>query len=137
MDLNELHEIKEKELAGRKKYVLRCCMAAGCVSSASEGVKDQLEHAVQEAGLADEVEVRGVGCMKLCCEGPLVQSDHEGILYEGVNPDQAASIVAALSSSTPSCSPNSGLIDPERIESYIAADGYTALHQAITEMTPN
>ena len=96
MDLNELLEIREKELAGRKKYVLRCCMAAGCVSSASEAVKEQLEHAVQEAGLADEVEVRGVGCMKLCCQGPLVQTDHDGILYQGVKPEQAASIIAAL-----------------------------------------
>ena len=31
---------------------------------------------------------------------------------------------------------NSGLIDPERIESYIAADGYRALHAVLREMTP-
>jgi bidirectional [NiFe] hydrogenase diaphorase subunit len=31
---------------------------------------------------------------------------------------------------------NSGDIDPERIEDYIAADGYAALYQAITEMSP-
>jgi bidirectional [NiFe] hydrogenase diaphorase subunit len=154
MDLNELQEIKEKELAGRKKYVLRCCMAAGCVSSASEAVKEQLERAVQDAGLADEVEVRGVGCMKLCCQGPLVQSDHDGILYENVEPEQAASIIAALKGGKATAakgdpaSPffkqqhsivlaNSGLVDPERIESYIAADGYEGLHSVLTEMTPN
>ena len=64
--------IAEKERAARKKIVLRCCMAAGCMSSDSKGVKEQLEKAVADAGLEDEVEVRGVGCMKLCCEGPLV-----------------------------------------------------------------
>ena len=31
---------------------------------------------------------------------------------------------------------NSGIVDPERIESYIAADGYQALHEALHEMTP-
>ena len=31
---------------------------------------------------------------------------------------------------------NSGIVDPERIESYIAADGYQALHEVLHEMTP-
>ena len=31
---------------------------------------------------------------------------------------------------------NSGVVDPERIESYIAADGYQALHDVLHEMTP-
>ena len=31
---------------------------------------------------------------------------------------------------------NSGRIDPERIEEYIAADGYRALVQVLAEMTP-
>ena len=31
---------------------------------------------------------------------------------------------------------NSGVIDPERIESYIAADGYQALHEVLHEMAP-
>src|ERR1019366_997872 len=30
----------------------------------------------------------------------------------------------------------SGIVDPERIESYIAADGYQALHDVLREMTP-
>ena len=41
MDLSELTQIKEKELASRKKYTLRCCMAAGCVSSNAEPVKKE------------------------------------------------------------------------------------------------
>jgi len=31
---------------------------------------------------------------------------------------------------------NSGRIDPEKIDEYIAADGYQALVHALTEMTP-
>jgi len=59
MIFNDLIAIKEQELAARKKIVLRCCLAAGCMSSGSKGVKQQLEKSVTEAGLQDQVEVRG------------------------------------------------------------------------------
>ena len=71
-------------------------MAAGCMSSDSKGVKEQLDKAVAEAGLQNEVEVRGVGCMKLCCEGPLVPADPQNTLYIKVTAENAPSIVAAL-----------------------------------------
>jgi bidirectional [NiFe] hydrogenase diaphorase subunit len=129
-------------------------MAAGCVSSNAEAVKEELEKAVAAAGLSNEVEVRGVGCMRLCCEGPLVQADPQEILYEKVDPETARSIIDALQGGSARAtmgdpkSPfftkqhsivlgNSGLIDPERIESYIAADGYRALYEVLREMEPN
>ena len=153
MILNDLVEIKERELATRKKIVLRCCMAAGCMSSDSKGVKEQLEKAVAEAGLKEEVEVRGVGCMKLCCEGPLVQADPKNSLYVKVTAQNAPSIIAALKGGKADVAQadpnsafftkqlsivlaNSGVVDPERIESYIAADGYHALRHVLREMTP-
>jgi len=153
MILNDLLQIKSKELAARKKVTLRCCMAAGCMSSGSKGVKDQLEKAVTDAGLTDQVEVRGVGCMKLCCEGPLVQADPQNSLYIKVTSENAPSIVAALKDgkadvqqSDPNAAffkkqlsivlANSGIVDPDRIESYISLDGYQALHEALNEMTP-
>jgi len=153
MDHNDLVEIKEKELASRKKFTLRCCMAAGCVSSNAEAVKAQLEKTVADLGLANDVEVRGVGCMKLCCEGPLVQADPTGTLFEKVTPETASSIVGTLKGGRTELTQtdpnhpfftkqhcivlaNSGIVDPERIESYIATDGYLALHDALTEMTP-
>jgi bidirectional [NiFe] hydrogenase diaphorase subunit len=153
MTLYDLQQIKAKELAARKKITLRCCMAAGCMSSDAKGVKQQLEKTVAEAGLEEEVEVRGVGCMKLCCEGPLVQSDPQNALYVKVTAENAPSIIAALKGAKakiPQADPdaafftkqlgivlaNSGVIDPERIESYIAADGYQALHEVLNESTP-
>ena len=153
MILNDLILLKEKQQAARKKIVLRCCMAAGCMSSDSKGVKERLEKAVADAGLQQEVEVRGVGCMKLCCEGPLVAADPQGALYVRVTAENAPSIVAALAGGKASAGQtdpqapffaqqfsivlaNSGVVDPERIESYIAADGYQALHEVLHEMTP-
>jgi bidirectional [NiFe] hydrogenase diaphorase subunit len=151
--LHDLLQIKERELAGRKKITLRCCQAAGCLSSGAKGVKEQLEKAVAQAGLQDQVEVRGVGCMKLCCQGPLVQADPQKSLYVNVTEETAPSLVAALQGgrtdveqADPNAAffkqqmfivlANSGLIDPERIESYLAADGYQALHEALNEMSP-
>jgi bidirectional [NiFe] hydrogenase diaphorase subunit len=166
MIIDDLIEIAEKERAARKPYTVRCCMAAGCMSSNSKGVKEALEKAVKDNSLESQVEVRGVGCMKLCCQGPLVQIDREepgatvevtsrgqGPLYQRVTAESAASLVATLKggqtdvSTTDPRQPfftqqmsivlaNSGYVDPERIESYIAAEGYQALHDVLREMTP-
>ena len=166
MVIDDLIEIAEKELAARKPMTLRCCLAAGCMSSNSKGVKEALEKAVKEAGLEDRVEVRGVGCMKLCCQGPLVQIDSrepgatvqiqtgaQGPLYQKVTPEDAVSLVSTLKGGNTGLPrgdsnhpffteqmsivlANSGYVDPERIESYIAAEGYSALHHVLREMTP-
>ena len=153
MVIDDLNAIAEKEKASRKKTVIRCCMAAGCMSSNSEGVKKNLEQAVKDAGLSDEVEVRGVGCMKLCCEGPLVGVDPKGALYEKVTPEDARELINTLKGGKTKVKTgdlkaaffkkqlsivlaNSGEIDPERIEAYIAVDGYQALHHVLREMTP-
>jgi bidirectional [NiFe] hydrogenase diaphorase subunit len=136
------------------------------MSSNSKAVKDALSKAVVQAGLEAEVEVRGVGCLKLCCQGPLVQIDSKreaagdqagtvrpGPLYEKVTPADAASLVATLkgekasvqqgnpnapffTQQLPIVLANSGHIDPERIESYIAAEGYHPLHDVLREKTP-
>ena len=42
------------------------------------------------------MEVRGVGCMKLCCEGPLVGVDPKGALYEKVTPEDARELIGTL-----------------------------------------
>jgi len=153
MVIDDLNTIAEKEKAGRKKTVIRCCLAAGCMSSNSENVKKNLDAAVKDAGLENEVEVRGVGCMKLCCEGPLVSIDSQGALFEKVTPEDAISLINTLKGGKTSVKrgdfngpffkkqfsivlANSGEIDPERIEAYIAADGYQALHDVLREMTP-
>jgi len=165
MDIDDLNEIAAKERAAQKKFTIRCCMAAGCMSSDSKGVKEALEKAVKDAGMESEVEVRGVGCMKLCCQGPLVQVDTkpegdgatvqlgEGPLYVKVTAENAAEVIGTLKGTKAGLEQvdpkgpffshqlgivlgNSGIVDPERIESYVAADGYQALHDALREMTP-
>jgi bidirectional [NiFe] hydrogenase diaphorase subunit len=90
--------------------------------------------------------------MGLCSEGPLV-STSPGHLYQHVLAADAAEILDSLDTRPvarllcPTNVPffqcqkkivleNSGSIDPERIEEYIAQNGYRALVKALTEMMP-
>lgn len=153
MDLSELHEIARMERMGQPAATVRCCVAAGCVSARSEEVLSALESKVQAAGLGNRVKVCGVGCLRLCSQGPLVQVAPRGPLYQKVTAENAGSILDALvggKSTAEKLEPNdpffamqtsvilenSGVVEPERIESYIAAGGYLALGQALLDMTP-
>ena len=153
MELSELLEIGEKERQARPPRQIRCCTAAGCLSSNSKDVLERLSEAVKAAGLADQVKVAGVGCMRLCSQGPLVQVDPECALFQKVHPDNAASIIAGIGGGTVTAErgdpsggfftlqssvvlENSGWIEPERIESYIAREGYVSLHQVLHTKTP-
>jgi bidirectional [NiFe] hydrogenase diaphorase subunit len=156
MQLEDLNALAEKERASRKGTCLRTCMSAGCLSSQSDKLKKNLDAAVTAAGLAADVEVRRVGCMGFCGQGPLVavdRPDGSSRLYEHVTPDDAGAVVAAVKGEPTSLGhsdethpffarqmrivrANGGVIDPERIESYVAAGGYRALHKVLTEHSP-
>jgi bidirectional [NiFe] hydrogenase diaphorase subunit len=153
MDLDDLQAIAETERGGRKAVRIRCCTAAGCLSSGSKAVIEGLEAAIAQAGLDDKVQVAEVGCMRLCCEGPLVQVDPDGLLYEKVTAADAPSIVGALNGEEATARrgdpdrpffacqmsvvlENSGRVEPDRIESYIEAGGYRALYHVLRDMSP-
>jgi bidirectional [NiFe] hydrogenase diaphorase subunit len=153
VDLHELKEIAERERRSQPPFRIRCCTAAGCVSADSTAVVKALRDAVHAAGLDSSVKISSVGCMRLCCEGPLMQTDPDGALYQKVAPDQAPAIIAGLSGGTVAAQrgdrnapffdlqssvilENSGIVEPERIESYIAAHGYEALELVLRERTP-
>jgi bidirectional [NiFe] hydrogenase diaphorase subunit len=154
MTIEELRKIAETEREAQKKFQhhVCVCIAAGCLSSGADQVREALKKEVAESGMRNEVLVKGVGCMGLCSAGPLV-SVSSGEMFAAVNPEEAPEIVRGLDTGhhglnqCPTQTPffqrqkkivleNSGLIDPERIEDYIAHDGYQALVTAITEMTP-
>ena len=155
MELAELQQIATHERDHQKPMRIRCCAAAGCVSSGSPAVKQAFDREIAAQGLSDRVQVCNVGCLRLCCAGPLVQVDPSQDLFEEVMPEQVPSIVASLAGGQASDgakrgdprSPfftkqvsivleNSGIVEPERIESYIAAGGYQSLYKAIHEQTP-
>lgn len=156
MTVDELQQLvmKEQEAKQRYKCQINVCVATGCVMCGSERVKEALEEAVKAKGLDGEVLVKGVGCLGLCSAGPMVLVEPDGIIYHKVQPEDAPAVVQSLVSTPVErliCSPempffkrqvkivmeNSGIIDPERVEDYIAVGGYQALVKVLTEMSPS
>jgi bidirectional [NiFe] hydrogenase diaphorase subunit len=154
MTPEELEQIAstEHEAQANIPQKVNVCVAAGCLSCHSQTVKDALDKEVARRGSGMHCKVKGVGCMGLCAEGPLI-STNDGILYKHVTAADAAAVLDGLEQGPvtrllcPTYVPffqrqqkivleNSGVIDPERIEEYIAASGYRALIHALTEMTP-
>jgi bidirectional [NiFe] hydrogenase diaphorase subunit len=157
MTLDELRQIAETERQNEAKYPHHVCVcaAAGCLSSGAGEIATALKREVAESGMQNEVKVKTVGCMGLCGAGPLVAVEGpDPEMYSNVTLEDAPEIVRSLdtgSNGLTHCSPdapffarqkkivleNSGVIDPERIEDYIAHDGYRALVSAITERAPH
>ncbi len=153
MDLQTLHDLAAAERDRQKPIRIHCCTSTGCQAANSLGVQRNLANAVKAQGLSDRAEVIGVGCMGFCGRGPLVQIDPQHDLYEEVTPEEAESIVTALNGGESTClkgdpehpffsrqmpivRENSGRIDPERIEEYLAVGGYESLYKALYDLTP-
>jgi len=153
MDLQGLQDIAQAERERQKPTRIHCCTSTGCRAAEAMDVYGNLKQAVKDHNLDDQMEVIGVGCMGFCGRGPLVQIDPTDDLYEDVTPDQAASIIEAQTGGTALATKgdsnhpffarqtkivreNSGKVNPERIEEYIAVGGYQSLYKALYEMTP-
>src|SRR6201987_1919594 len=155
MTPEELDEIAEEERGTQGQFQNRVnvCLAAGCISCQSQSVKDALDKEIANRGWQKKCQSKGVGCMGLCAEGPLV-STGQGTLYQHVTAADAGAILDALEAQPVSrlvCRTdvpffqrqkkivleNSGLVDPERIEEYVGSSGYGALMRVLTEMTPS
>jgi bidirectional [NiFe] hydrogenase diaphorase subunit len=153
-------EILEEERIARsaRRCSVAVCQAAGCLSSGAAAVKEAFEQSVAAAGLSEQVEVFGTGCLGLCHAGPLAQVTAPGAdpaLYEKMDAEAAADVVerhvvggrhveerlaagreAFFSKQMKVVLESSGRIDPERIESCVAAGAYEALQKVATEMEP-
>jgi bidirectional [NiFe] hydrogenase diaphorase subunit len=152
MTLEELEQIARSVHQENAKYdyELNVCMDLACASQGAEKVRDALIKAADDCG--KKVLVRKTGCMGPCSCGPLVRVDPDDTLYAHVPEAKAMEIVARLGDEPLAelqCDlsdhfdkqvrvvlENAGHIDPEKIDDYIARDGYKALLTALLEMTP-
>jgi len=165
-DLEVLRESLRDRVDQRRRRVL-VCGGTGCVASGTEGVQAALRVALQEAGLADEVELKVTGCHGFCERGPLVLVQPDDIFYQSVKPEDAFHIVTQMvlggqavegllyrdpvsgrsitrQAEVPFYSHqmrlalrHNGRIDPMDILDYIAVGGYAALAKALSTMTPD
>jgi bidirectional [NiFe] hydrogenase diaphorase subunit len=149
MTLDELRELAAKEREAQKgiTHKVNVCVAAGCLSLKSDQVLKALQAGVKKRGMEAKCKVKGVGCMGLCARGPLVLTEPQHTYYQSLKADDTEAVDAilenldgkpvpefALSPDMPFFAKqqkivleNCGEIDPERIEDYIAVNGYEAL----------
>ena len=153
------------DLNSAKKDIL-CCGGTGCHASNSQEMMENLRKYIKENGLENDVRVIQTGCFGFCAQGPIVKVMPDNVFYVQVMPEDAKEIVEShivgkklverLLYVEPKLKDrihdyakmsfyakqqrislrNCGLIDPERIEEYIANDGYKALAKCLFDMTP-
>ncbi len=143
------------------------CGGTGCTSSNSLTIVNKLKEEIERQGLSDEVNVITTGCFGLCALGPIMVVYPEGSFYSMVKVEDIPEIVeehllkgrivtrllyqetveedtvkslnktAFYAKQKRVALRNCGVIDPEKIDDYIAQDGYAALGKVLTEMTPD
>lgn len=160
MNSEELRQIAEDEQQRQRSPAHRIgvCTASGCLSCRSAELLKALR---AEADSRPELSCRieGVGCMGLCSQGPLVKVESQERLYRQLTPGDLPALLDSLdpdqSEATESladknCDLNQPFfqrqvkvvldqferIDPERIESYLAAGGYRSLLNCLHHRAP-
>ncbi len=155
INIEELNEraAASKETEAQFTHSIRVCMASGCLSSQSDLLKKELEAELKKRGLEKTCQIKGVGCFGPCANGPVIAIEPDGPMYQEVKVTDIPAIVDALDTAPvealtlPTDTPffdrqikivleNSGKIDPESIDDYIAAGGFEGLVRALHEMTP-
>lgn len=157
----------EKIVIKSYRVHLMVCAGTGCVSNHAFEVKAALEKEVKKLGLENEVLVVATGCNGFCERGPLLVVQPGNIFYQQLSvkdiphlveehflkgrpvkkfmyiPPEEKAPVPVLSDidffkkQVLVALRNRGLIDPEKIDEYIARDGYKAMVRALTEMKPD
>lgn len=142
------------------------CSGTGCTSSKSADIIKQFEKLISENNIDSEAKTVKTGCFGLCEKGPIVVVYPEGATYSRVTVEDVKEIVEEhlvkgrivkrlllgdkdaedVSKSLEEVGffkrqvrvalRNCGVINPECIDEYIARDGYRALGNVLTDMTP-
>jgi bidirectional [NiFe] hydrogenase diaphorase subunit len=158
-----LEQIAERRLEARQALECRVsvCSGLGCESVGGEAVLRKIKDCLKEDGVAERSDVFPTCCRGLCQHGPIVevQWTEDGRprrhLYLDVDVEKAERIARAhardrkpadglpshaddpfFTKQTRIVLANAGEIDPEDIESCIAAGAYAALEKALTELKP-
>ncbi|MDT2738778.1 NADH-quinone oxidoreductase subunit NuoF [Enterococcus canintestini] len=154
---------KTATISNRREILV--CAGTGCLSSKSRAFIEVLEDELIKNELQDNVQVVATGCFGLCAQGPIAIVYPEGTFYHQVKPKDAKKIVEKhLVAGQPVekllyhdhktkevikklldtpfyhkqkrvALRNCGRIDPEKIEEYIAFDGYEALAKVLHDYT--
>lgn len=141
------------------------CTCTNCISNGALDIRDSLDAEIKNQGLDEDVLVVPTGASGLCVNGPILIVQPDGIFYQKLQGKDIPNLVEehflkgrpvkSLMYVPPGeVSPipelrsipffkdqrlialrNRGLIDPDKIDEYIARDGYKALAKVVTSMT--
>jgi NADH-quinone oxidoreductase subunit F len=140
------------------------CTGGGCIASGALELSSALRECLKRHGLDQEARVVETGCLGPCAAGPVAVLYPDGVFYEKIKAEDAAEVVEEhvlkgrvverLVSRERSGKSlfnigdveffrkqvkivlrNCGVIDPMRIDEYIARDGYQALAKVLCELT--
>jgi NADH:ubiquinone oxidoreductase subunit F (NADH-binding)/(2Fe-2S) ferredoxin/Pyruvate/2-oxoacid:ferredoxin oxidoreductase delta subunit len=142
------------------------CTGTGCVSAGSFKIREALEKEIKKHKLQNEVQIVSTGCNGFCERGPIVMLQPDGIFYQLLKVEDVPLLVEehllkgrpvkklmyvppAEKAPVPKMKDieffkhqrlivlrNRGRIDPEKIDEYIAFEGYEALGKALSSMSP-
>ena len=151
---------------GGKIHIL-VCGVAGCASSGSLKVAAAIEDEIKKNNLGADVKVIKTGCFGLCAEGPIMMICPEHVMYTKVTPEDVSEIfenhikggkivtrllagekeyeeiedrlpqIPFFAMQKRIALNNCGIIDPEKIDEYIALDGYQALAKVLNDYEPD
>jgi NADP-reducing hydrogenase subunit HndC len=144
----------------------RADVLISCLHGQSADLAPTFRQEIERRGMAGEVRVVETGCRGFCSVGPVVSIQPDGEFYVNVQPADVPEIVEEtlvkgrpvqrLTYKEPTTRKsitkyddipfygkqmrivfrNTGLIDPQSIDEYIAVGGYEALGKVLTSMTP-
>ena len=95
MDYNEFNELSEKLKSEEEKnsHKICVCCGAGCLSSGSDQILNDIKTKVKEKGLEDKIKVSASGCMGPCNQGPLVKVKPDETIYEMITSENLDTII--------------------------------------------
>jgi len=148
-----------------ESQMILVCGGTGCHASQSNKIVNEFNRLIKEHGLEDRIQASISGCFGFCEKGPIVKIFPEGVFYVQVKPGDVPELfeeqilkgqkVTRLLYEDPTLKQkkansedinfyrlqqrvalrNCGLINPEKVEEYIATGGFQSLAKVLS-MTP-
>jgi len=158
--LRDCAQDASKGATGHRLHAMLCAGTA-CISMNSRPIQEAMLAELKKHGIENEVQLVMTGCNGFCAVGPVMTVMPDGVFYQKLTPEDIPELVEShfvngkpverlLYKQTEDGPPiprmkdipffanqtlialrNKGLVDPERIDDYIARGGYRGLVKAL------
>lgn len=164
-DLNDFRDRAAQAMRAADIRLL-ICGGTGCHATGSIAVRNALVAEIEKRGLSEKTRVIETGCNGFCAVGPLMVVEPGDVFYQKIGLEDIPELVESqlikgvplekllykdpytkkripelhqipfFAHQMPRALRNKGLIDPEKIDDYIARDGYQGAAKALLQMKP-